>query len=274
MKCEQSTSGWTTLATGDSRDEARGCDLALRMVWRQPLEYMKGEPVTRFLLKSLVYSCRRYVLEIRGLQHVGPECDPFILASNHNQKLEAVLMPGLLIYLRRGKRVHFLSDWNFRMIPGLASIIRRSGTIVLMNKSARPRFLNVLKPLFDPGVPGWVRAQQKLEAKASVGIYLEGTINRDPHQLLRGYSGASRLSLITKVPVVPMGITFPTAPADAPIPEWTPMAIEIGEPMNPPAIAGAEPSPDEVKHWHQQIMLAVSRLSHKSWRPDAKRRLS
>jgi 1-acyl-sn-glycerol-3-phosphate acyltransferase len=229
--------------------------------------------MTRFELKCLMVAFGRYVLEINGIEHILPNCDPFILAPNHNQKLEAVLLPALLIYLRQGKLIHFLSDWNFRMIPGLASMLRRSGTIVLMNKSARPRFLNLLKPLFDPGVPGWVRAAQKLEEKASVGIYVEGTINRHPQQLLRGYSGASRLSLAAQVPVVPVGITFPSVSEDF-IPEWTPMAIHIGEPMSPPATVGAEPSTDEIKQWHQQIMLAISRLSHKQWRPDVKRRLS
>jgi 1-acyl-sn-glycerol-3-phosphate acyltransferase len=251
-----------------------GLNLAAGAIWRKPLHYMAGQPWTRLQLRLLVLYFRRYVLEFKGIEHVLPNRDPFILAPNHSQKLEAVLLPTLLIYLRQGKLIHFLSDWNFRMIPVLASMLRRSGTIVLMNKSARPRFLNALKPLFDPGVPGWVRAQQQLEAQAPVGIYVEGTINRNPGLLLRGYSGASRLSLATRIPVVPVGITFPTAPAGLPIPEWTPMAIHVGSPMHPPPIAGAEPDSGEIKQWHQQIMLAISRLSGKQWRPDVKRKLS
>lgn len=273
MKCEQSVDGSLVMEMGNHCESAPSLSLTPKAIWRERLQHMAHQPITRYQLKLLMLTFRRYVLEIKGLEHIKPECDPFILAPNHNQKLEAVLLPALLIYLRHGKLIHFLSDWNFRMIPVLASMLRRSGTIVLMNKSARPRFLNILKPLFDPGVPGWVRAQQKLEEKASVGIYVEGTINRHPKLLLRGYSGASKLSLTTRVPVVPVGISFP-AVADTPIPEWTPMAIHIGEPMSPPNILSNEPSSDEIKQWHAQIMLAISRLSHKQWRPDAKRRLS
>jgi 1-acyl-sn-glycerol-3-phosphate acyltransferase len=274
MKCEQSAVEMLAMDMAGQNRNPQGLNLAADAIWREPLQHMAQKPWTRLQLRLLVLYFRRYVLEFRGLEHILPDCDPFILAPNHNQKLEAVLLPTLLIYLRHGKLIHFLSDWNFRMIPVLASMLRRSGTIVLMNKSARPRFLNVLKPLFDPGVPGWVRAQQKLEEKASVGIYVEGTINRNPTQLLRGYSGASRLSLTTRVPVVPVGITFPTVASNAAIPEWTPMVIHIGSPMHPPSIAGAEPSSDEIKQWHQQIMLAISRLSGKQWRPDVKRKLS
>jgi 1-acyl-sn-glycerol-3-phosphate acyltransferase len=159
------------------------------------------------------------------------------------------------------------------MIPGLANILKRAQTIILMNKSARPRFLNVLKPLFDPGVPGWVRAQQKLREGCSVGVYPEGTINRHPTRLLKGYSGASRLSLFTQAPVVPMGISFPGLPPNQPIPNRAHMAISIGPPMKPPVIQG-EPSLADIRDWHNQIMLAISGLSHKEWQPQTKRRLS
>jgi 1-acyl-sn-glycerol-3-phosphate acyltransferase len=225
------------------------------------------------MLRMLLFALRRFVADVQGLERISPQCDPFILAPNHSQKIEALLLPALLIFSRGGKRIHFLSDWNFRMIPVLASMLRRSGTIILMNKSARPRFLNVLKPWFDPGVPGWVRAQEKLKAGCSVGVYPEGTLNRNPSRLLKGYSGASKLSLLTQTPVVPVGISFPNHPQDQLIRECLPMAIQIGDPMVPPSPSG-EPSLAEIRDWHHHIMLAVARLSHKEWQPQTKRRSS
>jgi 1-acyl-sn-glycerol-3-phosphate acyltransferase len=248
-----------------------GLDLSARGLWRHPLPHMERSVLDRFLIRTLMLGLRRYLVDVKGLERIAPRHDPFVLAPNHNQKLEAILLPVLLIFHRGGKRIHFLSDWNFRMIPGLALVLRRAGTIILMNKSARPRFLNVFKPWFDPGVPGWVRARQKLEEGASVGVYVEGTVNRDPRHLLRGYSGASRLSLTTQAPVVPVGITFPGLPRDRRVPEWEPMAIEIGEPMAPPACEG-EPTLADVSQWHQQIMLAIARLSGKEWQPNTRRR--
>jgi len=273
MNSEQLANRTMSPATEGDPPAGGAFELSWRRIWRQPLPNMAGEPLTRLLLRALLGWLGRYIVDMRGLEHVDPSRDPFILAPNHSQKMEAVLVPAAMFFFRGGKRIHFLSDWNFRMIPVLASFLRRAQTIILMNKSARPRFLNVLKPLFDPGVPGWVRAQEKLREGCSVGVYPEGTVNRDPKRLLKGYSGASRLSLITRAPVVPMGISFPDLPPDQPIPNRARMVITIGPPMKPPGIQG-EPSLSDVRDWHHQIMLAISGLSHKEWQPQTKRRLS
>lgn len=245
--------------------------LSPREIWRQPMPFLAHEPLSCLVLRLLLRKFGRYICGVSGLEHVGPEKDPFILALNHNQRMEAVLVPSFLIFKRQGKLVHFLSDWNFRMIPGLAFILRRSQTIVLMNKPARPRFLNVLKPLFAPRTPGWVRAADKLKEGGAVGVFTEGTINRDPSTMLRGHTGAARLSLLTRTPVVPAGIWFPDHQRGQPISDRLPMQLDIGEAMPPPPISG-EPSLAMVRQWHEAIMRAISGLCHKAWDPHTKRR--
>ena len=83
--------------------------------------------VDRVLVRGAAMVSRARVGAIRGLEHIAPERDPFILAINHSTRQEALLVPPLLILLRSGRRIHFLADWNFRMIPGVDLLYRRAG---------------------------------------------------------------------------------------------------------------------------------------------------
>jgi 1-acyl-sn-glycerol-3-phosphate acyltransferase len=233
-------------------------------VWREilrwPLPYQG--PTDRILLKSVALVARRHVAAVRGLEHMRPGVDPFILVANHASRREAMLLPTVLMLHRGGRLIHFLADWNFRLIPGVGFFYRRTGTITVTNKPARPRFLNVLKPLFDEPVPALDRAREHLLAGRPVGIFPEGTVNRDPARLLAGRPGAARLSLETGVPVIPIGLRFPQRTED----RLGPMDIEIGAPLQPPPMSEAgTASIQDVRLWHAAIMTEIARLSGKSW---------
>ena len=239
-------------------------------IWRQPLPHLAHERVTRWALRLVMTVCRSYVVLVQDAERIGPDKDPFILALNHNQKCEALVVPATLIFIRGGKMVHFLSDWNFRLIPGLAFLLRRAQTIPLGNKPARPRFLNRLKPFIAPAQSGFARAQECLRQGRSVGIFPEGTVNRDPGKLLRGRSGASKLSLTTGCPVIPAGIHFPGWPPGQRIGELIPLSLRIGEPLYPEEVIAA-PTTDQVWAWHARIMGEIARLSNKQCEPTTKR---
>jgi 1-acyl-sn-glycerol-3-phosphate acyltransferase len=129
-----------------------------------------------------------------------------------------------------------------------------------MRKSARPRFLNVLKPLYGPSEPSHARALAHLEAGRSVGVYPEGTVNRDPERLLRGRLGAARLSLEAGVPVVPGGIRVHADDG------WRPsLEIRFGAPLRPERATDQPVDRAEVRRWHVTIMNEIAALSGKSW---------
>src|SRR5258708_4654878 len=83
--------------------------------------------IDRMLVRSVALVSRCKVRSLDGLDYVAPEHDPFILAANHSTRQEAILLPALLFVLRHGRRIHFMADWNFRMIPGVDLLYRRAG---------------------------------------------------------------------------------------------------------------------------------------------------
>jgi len=226
----------------------------------------------RWVVRGLALLGRRQVLAVFGLENLHPAEDPFIVAINHTTRREALLVPALLVLHRGGRLIHFLADWNFRLIPGVGWLYRRGGAITVTRKSARPPILNLLKPLYTHPLPALERARRLLAAGRSVGIFPEGTVNPDPLHLLPGRLGAARLSLETGVPVVPVGIRFPGAQPDRPIPGRAPMEVHIGAALYPPRA----PTPDKVRlqirAWHATVMGEIGRLSGKSWNPGAHRR--
>lgn len=218
----------------------------------------------RMLVRSIALMSRCKVRSLCGLDYIAPERDPFILAANHNSRQEAILLPALLFLLRHGRRIHFMADWNFRMIPGVDLLHRRAGAITVARKPARPRLLNFVKPLFTDTISPVEQARQHLIAGRSIGVFPEGTVNRDPARLLRGRHGAARLSLETGAPIVPVGLRFPTVARGTVIPEGSPMSIEVGEPLVPPATA-IPPAYANICAWHGHVMSTIGRLSGKSW---------
>lgn len=227
----------------------------------------RDRPLQRFVVLAL----RGLFLDARGLERIAAERDPFILALNHNQRPEAVALPTMLYMLRGGRIIHFIADWNSLLIPGVGYVMRRGQVLVLVRKDARPRILNLLKPLYEHPDPVFVRARRLLDEGRSVGIFPEGTVNRDPARLLPGHPGAARLSLQSGRPIVPAGLRFPGHPSDQPIRDLSRFELEVGEPLFPPTTERpGRPSPEEVRAWHHRLMSELSRLSGKAWEPRSR----
>jgi 1-acyl-sn-glycerol-3-phosphate acyltransferase len=130
-------------------------------------------------------------------------------------------------------------------------------------KSAKPAFLNVLKPLYMAPPGALERARRQLVNGHSVGIFPEGTVNRDPDRLLPGHRGAAYLSLATRTPVIPVGIRFPGAAGH--IDDHARMEVSIGAPLVPPHSSGRRLARAELRGWHALVMSEIGRLSGKTW---------
>jgi 1-acyl-sn-glycerol-3-phosphate acyltransferase len=248
---------------------AASSPLSRRAVWRAPLPHLAGRPLARGVVRGLLLAFGRSLVAVEGIERIAPAQDPFILVLNHNTKLEALLLPAFFLHARQGKALHFIADWNFKLVPGVAGIYRAGDVITLDRKPARPRWLNVFRPLLTERTPAFARAAERLAAGASVGLFPEGTVNRDPNRLLRGFHGAAQLSLTTGVPIVPAGIRFPQHRAAERIPELAPMGIEFGAPLVPPVAPDAV-NAAAIRAWHATMMQALARLSGKRWSHERK----
>jgi 1-acyl-sn-glycerol-3-phosphate acyltransferase len=145
-------------------------------------------------------------------------------------------------------------------------ILRRSGTICVATKRSRYRLLNLFKPLFAQREPAFRQARTLLASRRSIGVFPEGTVNRDPSRLLPGRFGAARLSLETGVPIIPAGIRFPeVGEGGERVPERAAIEIRIGAPLAPPRCANGRPTFAEVRAWHATVMGEIARLSGKTW---------
>lgn len=243
--------------------------LGLGDLWRWPLGAL-ASPFDRAILRTAAALARRQVRAIEHWERVLPMRDPFILVANHGSRRETVYLTAALMLARAGRPVHFLADWNFRLIPGIGYLYAGTGAITVTRKDARPRWLNRLKPRFSCETPALEQARVRLLAGGSVGLFPEGTVNRNPRRLLRGRFGAARLSLETGVSVLPVGIRFiggldGRARSDSGLP----MTIHFGTPLTPPsgAIEGVASAASiaSVRAWHAEMMTAVASLCGKTW---------
>jgi 1-acyl-sn-glycerol-3-phosphate acyltransferase len=232
-------------------------------VLRWPLPHQVG--VNRLLVRGLALLARQKVVSLAGVEHLLSDRDPFILAINHSTRTEALLVPALLTLRRGGKLIHFLADWNYRLIPGIGLLYRRGETVTVMRKSARPPLLNVLRPFYRHPLSALERARLLVLQGRSVGFFPEGTVNRDPLRLLPGRRGAARLSLETGASVIPVGIRFPDVPPGRPITDGASMQIHVGAPLAPRRCFAGQAPLAEVRAWHAAVMEAIGRLSGKSW---------
>ena len=237
--------------------------------WRDPLTLMDGTSTERFACRAVASTLGRLLLGMENAEAITTSRDPFILALNHSQRLEAVVIPAWLALLRGGRRVHFMADWNFLLVPGLGHVIRAGRSIIVGRKSARPAFLNRFKSRLVPSEPPMQQAQQLLLAGHSVGIFVEGTTNRNPGRLLRGLTGAARLSLTTRTPIIPAGIVFPRHDGIRPIGDFEPFRIRFGQPIMPqPVPTRSKTAAEAERDLHSTVMTAISALSGKNWNPE------
>ncbi|MEM9594409.1 MAG: lysophospholipid acyltransferase family protein [Acidobacteriota bacterium] len=223
----------------------------------------------RLLIRFFGSLLSRCLSGVRGFEHIDPGKGPFVLVANHNQRLEAPLLPTVLLFRRAGDPVRFVADWPMKIVPLFGRCFKIGRMITVTQKDARPRWLNVFRPLFHEPVPAFDRALLALQEGDSVGVFVEGTMNRHPTRLLRGRTGAARLAATAGVPVVPVGIRFPEHDGSRLISDRDRLSIDIGAPIEPPSPGGGDPEEEVVEAFHASIMGALERLSGKRWDPDA-----
>jgi 1-acyl-sn-glycerol-3-phosphate acyltransferase len=209
-----------------------------------PLPHLR-RPAARLLCRGLMLTLGQLV-EVEHRERLAALPEPAIFALNHRYALEALLAPTVLLYLRRGAPLHFLADWMYVEAPGLGWLLRQGEPIAVYGKPARFRLREshrrerLRRPVLDA-------CRECLGRGESIGIFPEGTRNRDGRRLLRGRLGLGELALTAAAAVVPVAISYPNRettrepnrerwrepdhPPDRP-PGWGRMVLSIGEPLD------------------------------------------
>jgi len=238
---------------------------SLRHIYRTPLPGLAGKPGTRFSLRLTLMLGRRLIGRIEGEERLLDTDGPHIVALNHNQYLEAILVPGILAWIRSGKLVHFLADWNFLMVPVVSTLLRQGEVIPVTHKTARPRFLTPLRDKLVKGKHGLDLARRYLHEGKWVGIFPEGKANPNHEKLMPGYRGAAQLAIETNTPIIPIGIRFPNVDPGKRIPKLARLNLHIGTPISPAKYS--ESGLSGSRALHATLMNSLSTLSGKSWKP-------
>jgi len=195
---------------------------------RVELPYMRrsaqvGTRAVLFFLGGLV--------RVEGAERLRELPEPVIFAFNHNNAVESVLVPALLISLRRGRNVRFAVDWMFLHLPLIGWLVRLVDPVPVYTKPFRWKLFESYRRArrhLSP-VDGLAAA---LAAGESVGIFPEGTRNPHPRRLARGRSGLGHVALASSAPVVPVGIDYPAKERLGRMPRLGRTVVRVGEPLH------------------------------------------
>lgn len=233
-----------------------------------PYRHPPDRRATRWVIRATLLALGPFVESVARADRLRRLDGPFVAILNHSQPMEAFLVPALLAWLRGGRVIRFLADWNYMLLPPVYALYKSARIIPVTSKQARPRFLNALKTVVAPPPTGFDEARRCLERSRPVGAFVEGTTNPHPNRLLRGQRGAARLSKDAGVPVLPIGLRFPHHDApDQPIDTTERLSIHVGTPLAPPAQGGLD-------HWHATLMQALATQSRTTWARSHPRRPS
>ncbi len=173
------------------------------------------------------------LLDVDGLEHFRSCPRPFIVACNHNNALESLLVPATLVFLQQGEKISFVTDWMFGKVPFLGPLIELNDPVYVYGKRSTWRRLEMKRPPVSPYSVIEECSRMLCEGR-SIGIFPEGTRNPDPERLLKGRAGIGHMALQNGVSVLPVGIDYSLRQRKGRIPVIGKTLLRIGAPMHFP----------------------------------------
>jgi 1-acyl-sn-glycerol-3-phosphate acyltransferase len=167
---------------------------------------------------------------VYGLENLSRADSASIYVFNHNNSLEALMVPALLMYHLGGSSISFVVDWMYGKMPILGSLMNMIDPVYVYHKRSTLSWIEAMRPAV-PSTDTIERCSEKLRAGRSIGIFPEGKRNRDPKTLVRGRSGVGHIALQSGAPVIPVGIDFISRINREKIPMLGRIIVRIGHPI-------------------------------------------
>ncbi len=121
-----------------------------------------------------------------------PQEGPALIACGHNSEWDVLMLP-LAIWQNGGRQLYQMAKESLFKIPVVNAWVRTHHAFPLRRG--------------EHDVSSYNTGKEKLEAGELVVVYPEGTTNLGGGELLEGHTGAVRLAIETKVPIIPVGVT-------------------------------------------------------------------
>ncbi|WP_295011374.1 1-acyl-sn-glycerol-3-phosphate acyltransferase [uncultured Microbacterium sp.] len=153
----------------------------------------KTRPSLFWLLGAVVVPFVGYTarIRIRGAERL-PREGAFVLAPNHYSEFDPLIVA--VAVWRLGRAPRFMAKESLFRVPVLGAALRRTGMIPVARTASSAAAKQTLH-----------QSEELVEHGRGVIVYPEGTLTRDPGLWpMRGKSGAVRLALTGRIPLIPM----------------------------------------------------------------------
>ncbi|QCC78645.1 1-acyl-sn-glycerol-3-phosphate acyltransferase [Nocardioides daphniae] len=185
--------------------------------------------------------------EWSGVEKI-PETGGCIVVLNHVSHLDPIMTGDLL--WSRGRLPRYLAKKALFTTPVVGAFLRNARQIPVERLSTH-------------AADAYSAAVAAVEAGELLAVYPEGTLTRDPDLWpMRGKSGAARIALATRAPVIPVGHwgAHTTLPPYSAVPRLWPrgrIAMKVGDPVDLADLYDREPTREVVDEATDRIMAAV-----------------
>ena len=194
----------------------------------KPLPYL---PRSRAFLLRLLMLPNLILTRAYGLENLEGSGSACIYAFNHNNSIEVLMVPALIVYHLGGRMISFVIDWMYGKVPLLGSLMDMTNPVYVYNKRSFLRWIEA-KRMTRP-LDGTVeRCAERLRSGQSIGIFPEGKRNRSAEHLLQGKPGIGHIALKTGNAVIPVGIDFECRRRKGRIPVFGRTIVRIGKPLD------------------------------------------
>jgi 1-acyl-sn-glycerol-3-phosphate acyltransferase len=186
-----------------------------------------------------------------GVENI-PETGPVLLVANHQSFSDSIFMP-----LLTPRPVKFLAKAEYFSGPGVkgrlsAGFFKGVGSVPIDRAGAKAA---------DAAIKTALRL---LNQDQIVGLYPEGTRSPDG-RLYKGRTGAARIALTARCPVVPCAIsgTEKVQPTGKVVPKVHPVTVTFGEPLDFSRYTGALwEHVKDTEHEHTVLRAITDEIMH------------
>lgn len=219
-------------------------EFGLRYDLQKLIQHGITYPVAKFLVDNFA------PIKVKGYEENVPDEGAAIICSNHNSEWD-VIMNAYALEISKKRMLWQMSKQSLFQIPIVNAWVRTHHAFPLKRGESDVHCFNYAKGLLDEG--------------KIVMIYPEGTTSEGGGEVLEGHTGAMRLAIEAKVPIIPVGITGTekTYPKHAKTLYFGHgQTFKAGEPFMEHAKYFDKPMPDyeELKHLTNNLMSRIEDL--------------